>query len=97
MFDTNIIQHNIPLKSGVKPCKKKLRQINPLLLPSIEREIRNFPQENIIVPLRYSEWVVNLVPVRNKNGEIRLCVYLSNLNSASLKDNYPLPKMDNIL
>lgn len=34
-FDTNIIQHKIPLKSGIKSCKKKLRQINPLLLPSI--------------------------------------------------------------
>ena len=41
MFDTNIIQHKIPLKSGVKPCTQKLRQISPLLLPSIEREIRN--------------------------------------------------------
>ena len=47
--------------------------------------------------LRYSEWVANLVPVRKKNGEIRLCVDFRNLNRASLKDNYPLPKMDHIL
>jgi len=26
----------------------------------------------IIVPLRFSEWVANLIPVRKKNGEIRL-------------------------
>ena len=32
----------------------------------------------------------NLVPVRKKNGEIRLCVDFRNLNRASLKDNYPL-------
>lgn len=37
-FDTNFIQHKIPLKNGMKPCKKKLKQINPLLLPSIEKE-----------------------------------------------------------
>ena len=47
--------------------------------------------------LRYSEWIANLVPVRKKNGEIRLCVDFRNLNRASLKDNYPLPKMDHIL
>jgi hypothetical protein len=47
--------------------------------------------------LRYSEWVANLVPVRKKNGEIRLCVDFRNLNKCSLKDNYPLPKMDHIL
>jgi hypothetical protein len=47
--------------------------------------------------LRYSEWVAKLVPVRKKNGEIRLCVDFINLNKCSLKDNYPLPKMDHIL
>jgi hypothetical protein len=54
-------------------------------------------EAKIIVPLRYSEWVANLIPVRKKNGEIRLCVDFKNLNRCSLKDNYPLPKMDYIL
>ena len=51
----------------------------------------------IIVPLRYSEWVSNLVSVRKKTGEIRLCIDFRNLNKASLKGNYHLPKMDHIL
>ena len=51
----------------------------------------------IIVPLRYSEWVSNLVSVRKKTVEIRLCIDFRNLNRASLKDNYPLLKMDHIL
>ena len=51
----------------------------------------------IIVTLRFSKWVANLVLVRKKNGEIRLCVYFRNLNKVSLKDNYPLSKMDQIL
>jgi hypothetical protein len=37
------------------------------------------------------------VHVRKKNGEIRLCVDFRNLNRFSLKDNYPLSKMDHIL
>jgi hypothetical protein len=37
------------------------------------------------------------VPIRNKIGEIRLCVDFRNLNKVSLKDHYPLPKMDYIL
>jgi hypothetical protein len=41
--------------------------------------------------------VANLVPVRKKNGEIRLCVDFRNLNRSSRKDNYPLPKMEHIL
>jgi len=51
----------------------------------------------IIAPIRFSEWVSNLVPTRKKSGEIRLCVNLRNLNQVSLKDHYPLPKMDHIL
>jgi hypothetical protein len=51
----------------------------------------------IIIPLRYSVWVAHLVLVRNKSGEIRLCVDFKNLNKFSLKYNYPLPKMDHIM
>ena len=50
-----------------------------------------------LLTLRFSRWVANLVPVRKKNGEIRLCIDLRNLNKVSMKDNYPLPKMDHIL
>eukprot|EP00253_Pinus_taeda_P016514 PITA_16514 len=51
----------------------------------------------IIVPLRYSKWIANLVVVRKKNGEIKLCVDFRNLNKCSKKDNYPLPKMEHLL
>jgi hypothetical protein len=39
-YKTIVIEHNIPLKPGVKPFRKKLRQINPILLPVVEREVR---------------------------------------------------------
>jgi ribonuclease HI len=96
-YDTSIIEHKIPLKEEAKPFRQKLRQINPMLLPIMEREVKKLLQAQIIVPLRYSEWVANLVPVRKKNGEIRLCVDFRNLNRSSRKDNYPLPKMEHIL
>jgi hypothetical protein len=51
----------------------------------------------IIVPLRFSKWVSNLVPTRKKTSEIRLCIDFRNLNKVSLEDSYPLPKMDHIL
>lgn len=54
-------------------------------------------EAGIIAPIRFSEWISNLVPTRKKIGEIRLCVDLRNLNKVFLKDHYPLPKMDHIL
>jgi hypothetical protein len=91
------MEHKIPLKEGGKPFRQKLIQINPMLLPIMEKEVKKILDAQIITPLRYSEWVANLVLVRKKNGEIILCVDFSNLNRSSKKDNYPLPKMEHIL
>eukprot|EP00253_Pinus_taeda_P027021 PITA_27021 len=54
-------------------------------------------EAGIIAPIRFSEWMSNLGPTRKKTGEIKLCVDLRTMNKVSLKDNYPLPKIDHIL
>eukprot|EP00253_Pinus_taeda_P009612 PITA_09612 len=97
IYDTKIIQHKVPLEKNTIPFKQKLRPINPLLLPLIENEIKKLLDSKIIVPLRYSKWIANLVVVRKKNGEIRLCVDFRDLNKCSRKENYPLPKMEHLL
>jgi hypothetical protein len=74
-----------------------MRKINPMLFSIMEKEVKMILDAKIIIPLRYSKWVANLVPVRKKNGEIRLCVNFINLNRSSKKDNYPLPKMEHII
>lgn len=75
-YDTSVIQHTIPLKPNQKPFKQKLRRINPMLLPPIEKEVKRMFEAGIIAPIKFSEWVSNLVPTRKKTGEIRLCVDL---------------------
>jgi hypothetical protein len=34
-YDTSIIEHNIPLKPCIKPFKKNIRKINPIMLSAI--------------------------------------------------------------
>jgi hypothetical protein len=41
--------------------------------------------------------VSNLVPTKKKSREIKICIDFRKINKFSLKDNYPLPKMDHIL
>jgi hypothetical protein len=96
-FDTDIIQHKIPLKVGSNPFRQNIRQFNPMLMPIFEKELKQMLDARIIVPLRYSDSVANLVPVMKKSGEIHLYVDFKNINKCSLKDNYPLPKMEHIL
>jgi hypothetical protein len=61
------------------------------------QELRKLLDAKIIFQVRHSTWVANLVPVRKKSGEIRLCVDFRNLNRASEKDNYPIPPMEKLL
>jgi hypothetical protein len=96
-YDTSIIQHRIPIKEDQKPFRQKLRRINPKLLPLIGKEIKKMYDAKIIVPLHFSKWGSNLVPTWKKSREIRLFIDFRNLNKVSLKDNYPLPKMEHIL
>lgn len=96
-YNKSIIQHIIPIKPNQNPFRQKLRRINPKLLPSIQKEVNRLYKAGIIVPIRFLEWISNLVPMRKNTGEIRLCIDFKNLNKVSLKDNYPLPKMDHIL
>jgi hypothetical protein len=96
-FDPNIIQHAIPMKPHTLPFQQKLRKMHPKLEPTVQKELNKLLSDKIIFPVRHTQWVSNLIPVRKKNGEIRLCVDFRNLNKASDKDNYPVPPMEQIL
>jgi len=63
----------------------------------MKQEMLNLMYVKIIYPIKHSTWVANLFLVRKKNGEIKLCVDFRNLNQVSLKDNYSLSPMEQIL
>jgi hypothetical protein len=39
-FNTKIIKHKIPLNKDTKPFRQKLRSFSPMLLPTMEKEIK---------------------------------------------------------
>jgi hypothetical protein len=45
----------------------------------------------------YPKWLANTVPVKKKNGKWRMCIDFTDLNKATPKDNYPLPRMDQVV
>ena len=42
----------------------------------------------------FPQWVANIVPVKKKDGRVRVCIDFRNLNKASPKDDFPLPHID---
>ena len=71
--------------------------MHPKLEPLIHIEVKKLLDAKIIFKVRHSEWVSNLVPVRKKSREIRLCVDFRNPNRALDKDSYPVPPVEQIL
>lgn len=74
-----------------------MRKIHPNLESQINAELNKLLKAKIIFLAKHSKWVSNLVPVRKKNSDIRICIDFRNLNKASQKDNFPLPTMEQTL
>ena len=71
--------------------------MHPSLEPLVNKDLNKLLTAKIIFPIRHTTWVANLILVRKTLRDIRICIYFRNLNRASLKDNYPIPAMEQIL
>ena len=85
------------MNHDTKLVRKKQKPVNPKIKPLMRKEMSKLIEANIIFSIKHSSWVANLVPVRKKSGEIRLCVDFRDLNKASLKDHHPFPSMEKIM
>ena len=47
--------------------------------------------------IKYSEWLANVVVVPKKGNKWRVCVDYIDLNEACEEDNFPLPRIDQIV
>ncbi|KAK4389854.1 Transposon Tf2-12 polyprotein [Sesamum angolense] len=56
-----------------------------------EGEVNKLIEISFIREVKYPMWIFSIVPVRNKNRQIRVCVDFRDLNNACLKDDFPLP------
>jgi hypothetical protein len=93
-----IVDQQLPIKSGFGPFKQKPRTFRPDLLPRIKDGIHQLLEANFIRPCRYVEWVSNIVLVEKKeSGKLKVCIDFRNLNRATPKDEYPMPIADTLI
>jgi hypothetical protein len=85
------------MKLQTKPFQQNMRKMHPSLEPQVKEKINKLLATIIIFSVRHTQCISNLVPVRKKNGDIRLCVDFRNLNKASEKYNYPVQPMEQII
>ena len=49
---------------------------------------------SFIKPIQYTQWLSNIVPIKNKNGQIRCYVDFRNINRVCPKNKFPFPNMN---
>ncbi|KAK4406576.1 hypothetical protein Sango_0664100 [Sesamum angolense] len=83
--------HHLSVKKGACLVKQGQRRFRPELIPLIEGEVNKLIEVGFIQEVKYPMWIFSIVPIRKKNGQIRVYVDFRNLNNACPKDDFPLP------
>lgn len=79
-----------------EPIHQRPRRLARQESLEVEAEVQKLMKQGIIVPSN-SEYASPIVPVRRKNGNIRLCVDYRQINKKTIKDRYPLPIIEDQL
>jgi len=61
------------------------------LISEIEKEVNKLIKAGFICEVKYLTWITNIVPIRKKNGQLRVCMDFQDLNDAWPKDDFPFP------
>ena len=92
---TNKVEHTIRTTDDV-PVAQAHRPIAPRDFHEVKDHIQELLKKEIIQPTS-SPYAAPIVVVRKKDGSIRLCVDYRRLNNKTVKDAYPLPRIEESL
>ena len=79
-----------------RPIKMAPRRVPLHLQQEVTDHIKQMQDSGVIRP-SCSPWAAPVVPVRKKDGSLRFCVDYRRLNDVTVKDAYPLPRIDDAL
>ena len=78
----NFICHHLNVNPSVTPKKQPPRRSSRDHSDVVRNEMMKFKQTGAIKEVFYPEWMANTVVVKKKNGKLRVCVNLTDLNKA---------------
>ena len=93
MGHTQAAQHKIILKDpDTPPFKERFCRIPPPQLDEVREHLKLMLDAGVIRPSN-SPWCNAVVLVRKKDGSLRFCIDFRKLNSLTVKDSHPLPRI----
>ena len=89
------IEHTIDVQ-GAKPVKQRMRRTPACFAGEEEAHLDKMLKAGVIQEST-SEWASAPVLIRKRDGTVRWCIDYRALNEVTVKDNFPLPLVDDCL
>jgi hypothetical protein len=90
------VDHEIKLEPGAKPPFLPIYHLSPRELEEVKEQLTMLIEAGFIQPSK-SPFGAPIIFVPKKNGKLRMCVDYRALNAVTVKNRYPLPRIDELL
>lgn len=94
--DRGISVEVIPVVPGSKPPYRKQYRTTPAEKAEVVKRVRELLDKNMIEPSK-SPFSAPILFVRKKDGSLRLVLDYRALNAITVKNRYPIPRIDDLL
>jgi hypothetical protein len=87
------VEFVIELKPGTAPISRRSYRMPPNELPELKTQVHDLLEKGFIRPSS-SHWGCPAIFVKKKDQTLRMCVDYRPLNEVTIKNKYPLPRID---
>ncbi|GJY57697.1 putative reverse transcriptase domain-containing protein [Tanacetum coccineum] len=89
------IEFRIDLIPGVLPVVKSPYRLAPSEMQELSNQLKELQEKGFIRP-SHSPWGAPVLFVKKKDGALRMCIDYRELNKLTIKNRYPLPRIDDL-
>ena len=89
------IEFAIDLEPGVKPISIPPYRMAPAELRELKTQVQELLDKGFVRP-SVSPWGAPVLFVKKKDGTMRMCIDYRQLNKVTIKNRYPLPRIDDL-
>jgi hypothetical protein len=89
------LEFTIDLKPGTEPIARTPYRMSTLELQELKMQMKELLDLGLIRP-SVSPWGAPVIFIRRKDRSWRLCIDYRQLNKATIKNQYPLPRIDDL-
>ena len=89
------VTHTIPLEEGAQPSWRPIYRLSPAEQQEAKRQVQEFLQKSWVEPST-SPFGAPILFVQKKGGGLRMCIDYRALNKMTVKNRYPLPRIEDL-